>query len=252
MSKDVLAIQDFSWCLSDKAIEYLKEAVPEKHRIGVADFVNAQSKLFNQYASDLASVFMAIKQAPKSLDLEVFEFEFVEWLRECGVSSSRITQLKGAIRIKQRVLSADSHYNSFEKEIISNLEFEKAYLLGRLTWEGQGKAFNLHRDNGRISLQDLRQLVKTYQYDPKAGWKERSNMTGPTTSQSQLVHSTSTKALPLKAYDLVVTLQSVVDELLDIQPQWDGDQRVLEVVDPQRLTILTNQLCAGRDLGWDF
>ena len=56
----------------------------------------------------------------------------------------------------------------------------------------------------------------------------------------------------MKAYDLALTLQSVVDELLDIRPQWEGDQRVMELVDIQRLNELTNKMCAGRDLGWDF
>jgi hypothetical protein len=55
-----------------------------------------------------------------------------------------------------------------------------------------------------------------------------------------------------KAYDLAITLQGVVDQLLDIQPQWEGDHRVMEVVDAQRLNDLTARICLGRDTGWDF
>lgn len=55
-----------------------------------------------------------------------------------------------------------------------------------------------------------------------------------------------------KAYELALLLQSAVDGLLDLQPQWEGDHRIKELVDPQRLSHLTNQLCAGRELGWEF
>ena len=55
-----------------------------------------------------------------------------------------------------------------------------------------------------------------------------------------------------KAYELALLLQNAVDGLLDIHPQWEGDHRITELVDAQRLSQLTNQLCAGRELGWDF
>ena len=54
------------------------------------------------------------------------------------------------------------------------------------------------------------------------------------------------------AYELAYLLQNAVDGLLDIHPQWEGDHRITELVDAQRLSQLTNQLCAGRELGWDF
>lgn len=50
---------------------------------------------------------------------------------------------------------------------------------------------------------------------------------------------------------LAAMLQSVVDELLDTHPQWEGDRRITELVDAQRLSQLTNQLCACREVGWD-
>lgn len=55
-----------------------------------------------------------------------------------------------------------------------------------------------------------------------------------------------------KAYELALLLQNTVDGLLDIHSQWEGDHRMMELVDAQRLSQLTNQLCAGRALGWDF
>jgi hypothetical protein len=58
--------------------------------------------------------------------------------------------------------------------------------------------------------------------------------------------------LRTNAYSLIQTLQQIVDQLLDIRPQWEGDHRVTELIDAKRLSDLTNQLCAGRYLGWDF
>jgi len=40
-----------------------------------------------------------------------------------------------------------------------------------------------------------------------------------------------------------------VDQLLDIQPLWEG---VVELVDDQRLVELTNCFCAGQETSWDF
>ena len=51
---------------------------------------------------------------------------------------------------------------------------------------------------------------------------------------------------------LASELQSIVDQLFELRPQWEGDHRVSELIDAQRLGDLINQLCAGRDLGWDL
>ena len=255
MSLDLLSIDHLKNLLSDKALTYLSNAIPESHRIGVGNFVLAQRRLFNSHASDLAAVFMAIDEAPAELDLQHFESCFIEWLRENGVSSSRITQLKGAIRIKRRANSRDTFYNQQQQQIIKELEVEKAYLFGRLTWEGQNKAFRIHQSKGQITLQDLRQLIKAHQYDPKSQWKQRDDWDpSKASSNSHSSQSPAILSLPVSthAYDLALTLQSVVDQLLDIQPQWDGDHRVIEVVDAKRLNDLTMSLCAGRDTGYDF
>ena len=87
--------------------------------------------------------------------------------------------------------------------------------------------------------------------------------TASSTSPSQSLSTDPCQHLPLnetpqaticssKAYELALLLQNVVDGLLDIHPQWEGDHRITELVDAQRLSQLTNQLCAGKELGWDF
>jgi hypothetical protein len=255
VTADLLSIDYLREHLSEKALTYLTTTIPEHHRIGVGDFVVAQRRLFNQHAGDLAAVLMALEQAPSDLNLKHFESCFIEWLRENGVSRSRITQLKGAIRIKRRALAEGSFYDQSEREFIKELEVEKAYLFGRLTWEGQKQAFQLRQSSGKITLQDLRQLLKVHQYDPKSQW-QGSDEWSPSKGKSDPKPSPTPAVLSLpistKAYDLALMLQGVVDQLLDIHPQWEGDHRITELVDARRLSELTNQLCAGRDLGWDF
>lgn len=256
MTVDLLSIQTLRSGLSEKAFDYLQQSIPEHHRRGVGAFVQAQRKLFNEHASDLASVLSAIAAAPKEFNLDIFEKNFIEWLRANGVSSSRITQLKGTIRLKSRATADDSCYSHLERDVILSLEVEKAYLFGRLTFGGQKEAFAIHRANGVITLQQLRQLLKQHHYDPRIGWSGNADWKQSTNSQSgdTQTHKQNYHYLPIsmQAHDLAITLQSVVDQLLDIHPQWEGDHRIAELVDPQRLSHLTNQLCAGRDLGWEF
>jgi hypothetical protein len=256
MATDLLSIDALSAGLSEKQLRYLSSAIPEHHRCGVGNFVLAQRKLFNDHAADLAVVLAAIATAPKEYNLKFFEQSFIEWLRDNGVSSSRITQLKGAVRIKSRVLAEDSFYSQPEKDIVQHLEVEKAYIFGRLTFAGQREAFGLHYAYGTVNLQQMRQLLKRHQYDPKSQWQGnddwKPSQKGEVGTSASSVPFKPSMPLSTKAHDLALTLQAVVDELLDIKPQWEGDQRVIELVDAQRLSDLTNQLCAGRDLGWDF
>jgi hypothetical protein len=228
MSLDLLPIDALTESLTPGALEYLSKAIPSQHRMGVGEFVIAQSKLFNQYACHLEVVLQAIQQAPKGLNLQAFESRWLEWLRENGVSSTRITQLKGAIRLKSNALAEDSYYRPNEQEIIRGLEVEKAYLFGRLTWEGRRAAFRLHQDNGKITLKDLRQLMKDYTYDPKVNWNDnwKPGITPSSAAESLVVEPKT--PISMKAYGLVTSLQGIVDELLDIRHQWKGDELIFE------------------------
>jgi hypothetical protein len=255
MTLDLLSIENLKDRLSENELTYLVSAIPKSHRIGVGNFVLSQRKLFNTHAADLAAVFMAIEEAPSDLNLQNFEFSFIEWLRENGVSSARITQLKGAIRIKRRAKAEDSFYDKCQRQVIQELEVEKAYLFGRLTWEGQSKAFATHQSQGQITLKDLRELVKDYQYDFKSHWKRRDDWKpGNESSTSHSSQSTSNVSRPAStlAYDLALTLQSVVDQMLDIQPQWQSDHRIIELIDVRRLSDLAEQLFPGHVIGPEF
>jgi hypothetical protein len=101
-----------------------------------------------------------------------------------------------------------------------------------------------------------RQLLKQHQYDPKSAWSSNSDWK-PKGKPNSTTDSPDKKTNPsfpisIQAHDLALTLQNVVDQLLDIRPQWEGDHRVTELIDAHRLNELSNQLCAGRDLGWEF
>lgn len=75
-------------------------------------------------------------------------------------------------------------------------------------------------------------------------------MTVPTLLAPQQPSSCS--GMTSNVCSLFQSLQSIVVQLFDIRPQWEGDHRVTELIDAQRLSDLTNQLCARRDLGWEF
>ncbi len=59
MSVDLLSIEALSRRLSEKALDYLRQTIPEHHRRGVGSFVQAQRRLFNDHAADLATVLTA-------------------------------------------------------------------------------------------------------------------------------------------------------------------------------------------------
>lgn len=253
MTAELLSISSIRENLKPDALAYLQTHIPEADRIGVHRFVETQRQVFNQHASHLAVVLNVIQQAPKSLNLHHFEQHFIEWLRENGVSSARITQLKGAIRLKTRAASEDSFYSPIQKEMIQDLEIEKAYIFGRLSWEGQAKATVLYQEQGKLTLKELRTLVKDFAYDPKQSWADSWSRNKQTQAgnDEEIIPKTP---VSIKAYDLAIQLQGVVDELLDIQHLWAEDPRVKDLLDVKRLTRLTELMCAGRDtgIGYDF
>ena len=72
MTIDLLSIEALSNGLSEKALDYLQQTIPEHHRRGVGSFVQAQRRLFNDHAADLAAVLTAIASAPKEFNLDLF------------------------------------------------------------------------------------------------------------------------------------------------------------------------------------
>jgi hypothetical protein len=227
MPTDILSIVPFSDSMKPEALEYLRKSISKETAEGVFTFVQKQSQLFNQYAEHLAEVLSVIDNAPSGVCVNQFSEGFVAWLRENGVSSSRITQLKGYLRLRTRALGPESRYSWAEKEVIKALEVEKAYLFGRLTFEGQSLAFKMYKEDGKLSLRDLRELVKTNEYDPSSQYKEH--------------YECKPVGDPFKAFDpskpphslsedLAVKLQSVMDQFMSLRSHWEKDRRILNII----------------------
>jgi len=228
MTTDILSIVPFSDSMKPEALEYLRKSISKETAEGVFTFVQKQSQLFNQYAEHLAEVIRVIDNAPNGVCVNQFSEGFVAWLRENGVSSSRITQLKGYLRLRTRALGPESRYSSAEKEVIKALEVEKAYLFGRLTFQGQSLAFKMYKEDGSLSLRDLRELVKANAYDPSSKWKEQYE--GKPAGNPFEDFELSKPPHPLSE-DLAIKLQSVMDQFMSPRSHWEKDRRILNLID---------------------
>ena len=105
---------------------------------------------------------------------------------------------------------------------------EKAYLFGRLTFQGQSIAFEMYKEDGRLSLRDLRELVKTNEYDPSSKWKEHYE--GKSTGNPFEDFDPSKPPHPLSE-DLAIKLQSVMDQFMSLRSHWEKDRRILNLID---------------------
>jgi hypothetical protein len=235
MTSDILSLVPCPQHLQPEAIEYLRKAIRREVVEGVSSFIEKQSQLFNQHAPFLAEVLRAIDHAPEGIYLNRFSDGFQAWLRENGVSSSRITQLKGYLRLRERAFQPDGRYSQEEKEFIRSLEVEKAYLFGRLTYEGQEKACVIRRQNGRLTLRDLRELVRTDAYDPSSVWREKYEGKRPSASNEGVDLTRPPHAL---SQDLATKLQAALSEFVSLKPYWEQDRRVLNLIDHSKVDII--------------
>ena len=237
MPTDILSIVPFSDSMKPEALEYLRKSISKETTEGVFTFVQKQSQLFNEHAHHLAEILRIVDNAPPGINLNQFQEGFIEWLRRNGVSSSRVTQLRGYLRLRTRALGPDSRYSASEQEVIKTLEVEKAYLFGRLSFEGQAKAFKQCQEKGKLSLRDLRELHKTDAYDPSTQWKEKYE--GRPVNDIQKEFDSSKAADPLSE-DLACKLQEVISQLLSIMPKWKDDARIINLLDYKQLATLQN------------
>ena len=235
MPSDILSIVPFSDSMKPEALEYLRKSISKETAEGVFTFVQKQSQLFNQYAEHLAEVLRVIDNAPEGVCVNQFSEGFVAWLRENGVSSSRITQLKGYLRLRTRALGPESHYSSAEKEVIKALEVEKAYLFGRLTFKGQSIAFEMYKEDGKLSLRNLRELVKTNEYDPSSQYKEHYESKSAGNPFEDFDPSKPPHSL---SEDLAIKLQSVMDQFMSLRSHWEKDRRILNIIDYGQIGLI--------------
>ena len=235
MPTDILSIVPCSDSMKPQALEYLRKSISQQTVEGVFSFVKKQSQLFNEHAHHLAEILRVLDNAPAGINLNQFQDGFIEWLRRNGVSSSRITQLRGYLRLRTRALGPDSRYSDSEQEIIKALEVEKSYLFGRLTFEGQAKAFEIYKEDGKLSLRDLRELITDYKYDPNEKWKEKYEGKSTPSSEKEFDPSKPPDQL---SEDLACKLQEVVSRFMSLLPRWQEDRRIVNLIDYNQLTTL--------------
>lgn len=235
MTTDILSIVPYPDSMKPQALEYLRQSISQQTAEGVFSFVKKQSQLFNEHAHHLAEILRVVDNAPPGINLNKFQDGFIEWLRRNGVSSSRVTQLRGYLRLRTRALGPDSRFSASEQEVIKTLEVEKAYLFGRLSIQGQTKAFKQCQEKGKLSLRDLRELHKTDAYDPSTQWKEKYE--GQPVNGIQKEFDSSKAPDPLSE-DLACKLQEVISQLLSIMPKWKDDARIIKLLDYKQLATL--------------
>jgi hypothetical protein len=241
MTPDILSIVPYPDSMKPQALEYLRQSISQQTAEGVSSYVKKQSQLFNEHAHHLAEILRVVDNAPPGINLNQFLDGYKEWLRTNGVSSSRFSHLRGWNRLRTRALGPDSHYSASEQEVIKALEVEKAYLFGRLTFEGQAKAFKQCQEKGKLSLRDLRELHKTDAYDPSTKWKEKHEGQPMNSIQKEF---DSSKAPDPLSEDLACKLQEVISQLLSLMPKWKDDARIINLLDYNQLATLQNTVRA--------
>jgi hypothetical protein len=152
--------------------------------------------------------------------------------------------VRGWNRLWSRALGPDSRYSASEQEVIKTLEVEKGYLFGRLTFEGQAKAFEIYKEDGKLSLRDLRELINDYKYDPNEKWKEKCEGGCMPSHEKEFDPSKPPDQL---SEDLACKLQEVISRFMTLMPRWQEDRRIVNLIDYNQLTILQNVVGAFMD-----
>jgi hypothetical protein len=244
MPTDILSIVPCPDSMKPQALEYLRKSISQQTAEGVSSYVKKQSRLFNEHAHHLAEILRVVDNAPPGTNLNLFLDGFKEWLRANGVSSSRFSHLRGWNRLRSRALGLDSRYSASEQEVIKTLEVEKAYLFGRLKFEGQAKAFEIYKEDGKLSLRDLRELITEYKYDPNENWKEKYEGGSKASYQKEFDPSKPPDQL---SEDLACKLQEVIGRFMTLMPRWQEDRRIMNLIDYNQLTTLQNTVGAFMD-----
>ena len=244
MTPDILSIVPYPDSMKPQALEYLRQSISQQTAEGVSSYVKKQSQLFNEHAHHLAEILRVVDNAPPGINLNQFLDGYKEWLRANGVSSSRFSHLRGWNRLRTRALGPDSRYSASEQEVIKALEVEKAYLFGRLTFEGQAKAFEIYKEDGKLSLRDLRELITDYKYDPNEKWKEKYEGRSIPSHEKEFDPSKPPDQL---SEDLACKLQEVVSRFMSLMPRWQEDRRIINLIDYNQLATLQSAVGAFMD-----
>ena len=232
---------------SEQQLQYLRSKIPEKCLIGFGKFIQEQTEVFEKYSQDLEAVFAAFVDAPNELNMKPLEEAMIQYLKEQGVSATRVSMLKGSIRLKKLLRTNPHFYRPEDREILVNLKSEKAYLVSRMTFEGQRKVCHLIREKGNVSVREFRSLLKEYEYDQSSAWKDGLQEIGKHNQLDKLGQALKVPkgTIPPQIALLVSNLALIIDDLVDQYDLWEADPRVHEMVDRDSLVKLTKAFCVN-------
>ena len=232
---------------TDEQLEYLRSRISEKNLIGFGRFIQEQVEAFERYSQDLEAVFAAFVDAPNELNMKPLEEAMIQYLKEQGVSATRVSMIKGAIRLKKLLKTNPHFYRPEDREILTNLKSEKAYLVSRMTFEGQRKVCDLIREQGNVPVKQVRSLLKEHEYDPSSAWRDGLKRISQKNKLEDLGQAQNVPkgTIPPRIVHLVSNLALIIDDLIDHYGLWKADPRVHEMVDRDSLVKLTVAFCEG-------
>jgi len=232
---------------SEQQLQYLRSKIPEKCLIGFGKFIQEQTEVFEKYSQDLEAVFAAFVDAPNELNMKPLEEAMIQYLKEQGVSATRISILKGSIRLKKLLRTNPHFYRPEDRDILLNLKSEKAYLVSRMTFEGQRKVCDLIREKGNVPNKEMRSLLKEYEYDRSSAWKDGLKGISKKGQLDKLGQAINVPkgTIPPQIVHLVSNLALIIDDLVDQYDLWEADPRVHEIVDRDSLVKLTKAFCVN-------
>jgi hypothetical protein len=236
---------------SEKQLQYLRNEIPEKCLIGFGKFIQEQAEVFEKYSQDLEAVFSAFADAPNELNMKPLEEALVQYLKEQGVSATRVSMLKGAIRLKKLLRTNPHFYRPEDRDILVNLKSEKAYLVSRMTFEGQRKVCDLIRESGNLPVREMRSILKEHEYDLSSAWKDSLNGKAKQNQLDKLGQALDVPkgTIPPQIAYLVSKLALIIDDLIDQYDLWEADPRVHQMIDRDSLVKLTKAFCVNWYVG---
>lgn len=232
---------------SEPQLQYLRSKIPEKCLIGFGNFIQEQAEVFEKYSQDLEVVFTAFVDAPNELNMKPLEEALIQYLKEQGVSATRVSMIKGGIRLKKLLRNNPHFYRPEDREILVSLKSEKAYLVSRMTFEGQRKVCELIREKGNVPVKEMRSLLKEYEYDQTSAWKDGLKGISKQSQLDKLGQALKVPkgTIPPQIAHLVSSLALIIDDLVDQYDLWEADPRVHEMVDRDSLVKLTKAFCVN-------
>jgi len=141
--------------LAPEVAHYLWENVSPEDRGAVAELIQTTQQALGRASEALARIFLSLEasQVPELAD------QFLDFLRAKGLSRQRLSCIRIAARVRAE-LQASSRLDSGLCSSLLSLGDDLLQVYSRLPEAAQEQAHGIIRSEGRISRQQLRQLLK--------------------------------------------------------------------------------------------